>query len=555
MFAFALWDKRRRRLLLARDRMGEKPLYFYEREGQLIFASELKALMRSGLVPFELDHAAVDLYFHYHYVPEPETPITGVRKLAAAHTLTVEVDSWRTKQTCYWRMEDVPPLDGDPAELIRAELERVSEVIIRADVPVGVALSGGLDSSAVAALTSRRYPGTMHAFSVGYPGRPPSDERADAKALADHLGIPFHDVEIGCEEMVAFFPELVSLRDDPIADLSGHGYYAVMKLAREHGVPVILQGQGGDELFWGYPWVREAVVESLRKLDFHCTGHAKLKDYLELKLPQELSRMAIGYWVLTLAGLRTGWERYKRHKRAPVERLAFYDLVPDFQKASKDVSDIYTKTFMESFKTTGAFDIFTSTWPWRHVDIMITRLICQTYLQENGIVQGDRLSMASSVEMRLPLIDYRLVETVIGLRKMRPDYQLPPKAWFKGALNDVLPDWVMSRRKQGFSPSLIEWHRALFNAYGSLLDGGYLVDKRVLTPVGARNLSKGPFPKGLVVPLSFKALVLEVWCRQISSISREGTFKRKTGHLLKGAVNEATENHNPCDDGSTDSSA
>jgi asparagine synthase (glutamine-hydrolysing) len=266
MFAFALYDTQRKRLLLARDRMGEKPLYLYQTNSNLFFASEMKALLASGLVPFELDPNAVNLYFHYQYVPEPLTPLKGVRKLDAACLLTVDIEDWRIEEKCYWRMEDAPPLEGDPARHIREQLEVVGEIVIRSDVPVGVALSGGLDSSAIASLAASKYPGTMHAFSIGYPDSPETDERADARALADHLGLPFHDVELSTSEMVSFFPELVSWRDDPIADIAGYGYYSVMKLAREHSVPVVLQGQGGDELFWGYPWVRDAARQTERKV-------------------------------------------------------------------------------------------------------------------------------------------------------------------------------------------------------------------------------------------------------------------------------------------------
>src|SRR2546428_3119289 len=196
MFAFALWDARRRRLMLARDRMGEKPLYLCQRNGQLVFASELRALLRSGVVPVVLDPRGIDLFFHYQYVPEPFTPVMGIRKLPAGHRLTATVQPWTIEETCYWRMEDAPPVEGDPALLIRAELEKISEIVIRSDVPVGIALSGGVDSSAIAVLAGRRYRDTMHAFSAGYPGRPRSDERADARVLAAHLGMAFHDVEI-----------------------------------------------------------------------------------------------------------------------------------------------------------------------------------------------------------------------------------------------------------------------------------------------------------------------------------------------------------------------
>src|SRR4026209_2144415 len=188
MYAFALWDTKRKRLILARDRMGEKPLYLYETNGRVLFASEMKALLASGLVPFELDPTSVNLYFHYQYVPEPRTPLKGVRKLDAASLVIVDVDPWRIEERRYWRMEDAPTLEGDPATLIREQLETVSKIVIRSDVPVGISLSGGLDSSAIAALAARQYPGTMLAFSIGYPGSLANDESPDARALADELG-------------------------------------------------------------------------------------------------------------------------------------------------------------------------------------------------------------------------------------------------------------------------------------------------------------------------------------------------------------------------------
>jgi asparagine synthase (glutamine-hydrolysing) len=519
MFVFALWDSRRKRLFLCRDRMGEKPLYLYEGNGQILFASELKALRLSGLVPFELDPMSVDLYFHYQYVPEPATPIKGMRKLPASHFLMIDTSPWRVTQTCYWRMADAPPIVGNPGELIKAELDEVSKLVIRSDVPVGVALSGGLDSSAIAALSARKYPGTMHAFSVGYPGRPFNDERAEAEDLANHLEIPFHEVELSIGDMVAFFPALVYWRDDPIADISGYGYYAVMKLAKEHGVPVMLQGQGGDELFWGYPWVRQAVYESVQKMNLFKKGRESLMGYLQPKLPDAWTFAGLENWMKSLAGLRTGLQRLRRDAASPLERMVFYDLSRDFQDALVGVGSMYTAEFLECLNGTGAFDLFSFPQPWPQVDILLTSLICQTYLLENGIAQGDRLSMASSVELRLPLLDYRLVELVVGLRKLEADHRKPPKVWLKDAVKDVLPDWVLNRPKRGFAPPVGAWYQALFAAYGSLLEEGYLVQTGILRPHIARNLSSGPVPRDVVTPLSFKALVLEMWCRKFSAVS------------------------------------
>ncbi|MCA1614741.1 MAG: asparagine synthase (glutamine-hydrolyzing) [Acidobacteria bacterium] len=521
MFAFALWDGARRRLVLARDPMGEKPLYLYERDGRLLFASEMKALLRSGEIPFELDARSVDLYFHYQYVPEPLTAVEGVRKLDAAHLLVVDVEPWRVAESCYWRMEDAPPLEGDAPALIREQLEAVGALITRADTPVGVALSGGLDSSAVAAVAARHRPGELHAFCVGYPGRPEGlDERDEAHALARHLGLPFHEVEVETEEVVEFFPELNYLRDDPVADYSGHAYYAVMRKAREQGVPVMLQGQGGDELFWGYPQLRRAAVESFEKEKLRGGGLIAPLRYLAPSAPASLSRAGLSAWARDLGGARSGWRRMREHRASPGGRLVFYDISPDYRAAAEAAGPLYSESFAEQLDQDGAGLLFTLPLPWPRVDVTLTRLISDTYLRANGVAQGDRLAMASSVELRLPLLDRRLVETVVGLRKTRTDVRLPPKAWLKSAVEGLLPEWVLKRPKRGFAPPVGEWHRALFDAYGDSLRGGYLVQSGVLNTEGAGVLARGPFPEGLTSPLSFKALVLEQWCRRMGAQSR-----------------------------------
>ncbi|MDQ3755072.1 MAG: asparagine synthase (glutamine-hydrolyzing) [Acidobacteriota bacterium] len=519
MFAFALWDMKRGRLMLARDRMGEKPLYLYGRDGALMFASELRALGASALVPFELSPEAINLYFHYQYVPEPLTPLKGVRKLDAAHLLTVDVVSWRVAETCYWRMEDAPALTGDPGELIREQLDTVGALTLRADTRVGVALSGGLDSSAVAALTAhRKSPPEIHAFSVGYEGSPESDERAAARALALHLGLPFHEVELKANQMVEFFPELVGLRDDPIADISGYGYYSVMRLAREHDVPVMLQGQGGDELFWGYPLLQQAAFESKQKAALEENLWSAWPSYLRWQRLPKRGRAAVARWVREGGGLLPSWQHLRRHLALPASRIIFYDLAPDFCHAAEGIGKLYAQTFVDDLRATDPTKVWMLAPPSTNIDVRLTRLICDTYLRENGIAQSDRLSMASSVELRLPLVDYKLIETVIGLRKTQPDAHLPSKAWFKIALRDLLPAWVLDRPKRGFEPPTRSWHNALFAAYGNSLPGGYLVQAGVLSQGGACHLATGDFPPDAVAPLSFKVLVLEQWCRQMLKV-------------------------------------
>lgn len=534
MFAFALWDCRLRRLMLARDRMGEKPLYLHIGPREIYFASELKGLLAAGCIPFALDPAAVDLYFHYGYVPEPMTPIRGIRKLPAAHILTIDTNRWEQKEWCYWRMEDAPPLTEAPVDAIKSQLEEISSLIVRSDVPVGIALSGGLDSSAIAAMTAKQYPGVMDAFTVGYREKTGFDEREEARAYAKALNMPVHDIELSADDVAAFFPELMYWLDDPIADISAFGYYSVMKAAKAHGVSVMLQGHGGDELFWGYPWVREAVTQTARKLKGRLAGSVKFHEYMALTLPAYWSLWGVKEWLKSGAGLRPSWQAYSRDRSTPQEQVVFYDLTPDFQLACEGVGDLYAKAFLDQLRGTAAYDVFRVPLPWPAIDIVLTQLICQTYLQENGIAQGDRLSMASSVELRLPLVDYRLVETVIGLRKASSDHTLPPKAWLRQALSTMVPEWVLNRPKKGFTPPLREWHKTIFAAHGATLEDGFLVEAGVLRPSSARELSKGPYPAKAGAPLSFKALTLELWSRKLAAFTTEAQRSAPCARITRG---------------------
>lgn len=523
MYAIALWDSRRRRLVVVRDRMGEKPVYLHETgtgDGRrIVFASEMRSLLASGVIRFELEPGAVHDYMHFQYVPEPRTAVRGVRKLPAGHMLIVDVDPWKVEERCYWRMEDAPALDADPASTIRAELERVSELIIRSDVPVGVALSGGLDSSVIAALAASKYPGTMHGFTVGYKGRPRQDERGLAKELADHLRLPLHEIEVDPSEMVDFFPTLVGLRDDPINDIAGHGYWAVSKAAREAGVPVLLQGQGGDELFWGYPWVQAAVEACAAKERGESPG---IGSVLRMLLPSGLAVNPLTEWAFLWGGKAAGWRRLLPDRGAPAEQLVFYNTNLAYQMGWYAAARMFTREFAAKAGEHRPEEVFTMPRPWGDLGVMLTSLISRTYLLENGMAQGDRLSMSNSVELRLPLVDYKLVETVIGLRKARPDHRLPAKQWFRDAVKDVVPAWVMNRRKRGFNPPVQEWTGALQDRYAASLQNGYLVGHGVIADEAAARLA-GQHSRFSAWGEAFnRTLVLEYWCRAMEQALEAG---------------------------------
>jgi len=520
MFAFALWDKRARRLIVARDRMGEKPLYLVIRGDSLYFASEMRALVKSGVVPFELDPRAVNQYFHYGYVPDPMCMVSGVRKLPAAHMLTVSLDAWSIQEHCYWRMEDAPALEGDPARLIRAELERSAELITRSDVPVGIALSGGLDASAIAALATSARARDVHAFTVGYTGMPWQDERSNAKVFADYMKIPFHTTELSTSDFTEQYSAVNLRRDDPIADIAGVAIAAVAQLARRHSVPVLLFGHGGDELFWGYAWVR-AALHATRRREAVTAGLRGFTDYLRFSTPP-LSVTGGLRWAMSGAGILTELRQYQADGRACPGRVVFYDCEPAFQVLTRALrGSFYTDRFAREIGQPDLTRHFVAQRSDSPPEVTLIRLICETYLMENGIAQADRLSMAASVESRLPLVDYKLVETVIGLHKSYPlTRDAQPKQWFRDALTGLVPEFVMNRRKAGFSPPWRQWGHALANTFGDQLIDGYLVQAGVIGAEAAKQQRQDLRPRLTGPrPLAGLSLGLENWCRQMSASS------------------------------------
>lgn len=478
MFALALWDRPQGRLLLARDRMGEKPLYYCrDRDGRLWFASELKSLFL--VVPQaqrRLSPAAMNLFLTYQYVPEPATMYEGIWKLPAGHALTLSPTCLNADPVPYWEyvaIEGEAPT-GDPVRLVRAELERACELMGTADVPVGIALSGGIDSSAVAALTARRYPGSLHAFSVGYPGRPSNDERRLAEDFANYLGIPFHQVELKTEELVAGFPGLVRAMDDPVGDVAAYGYFAVAKLARDHGVPVLLSGLGGDELFWGYEWVRECVRRAERTRRWR-----KLFD----------------------------WRRHMFGAGAPI-RLPFFDIHDELVKG-----DCWSRAVMpQAIRDTLAGDLwkhFFEVDTWDQLPSRLSHVLNQTWLLSNCLVLADRLSMAHSIEMRLPLLDVGVVELVMRLRGAGlSDWEKPHKWLLVEAVKDLIPSEILARPKQGFSPPAQSWYHTVIHTFGPLLSGGCLMEMGLLE---AETFQRAW--GGFSVFFQYKLVLLELWCR------------------------------------------
>ncbi len=519
MFAFAVWDRSENTLFLARDRCGEKPLYYRRLGKRFAFASELKGLLALAPSPGgeALDPTGVSAFLHHQFVPEPRTILHGVHKLPPGHSLLLHPGAPFPAPIPFWSLRDVPPCDApDPVEAIDRELARATLRTLRSDVPVGISLSGGLDSSALAVLAQAHNKQTLQAFSVGYPGEPENDERAHAKALAARLGMPFHPVELPANTFVDEFPELIRMMDDPIGDIAAYGYFSIARAARERGVKVLISGIGGDELFWGYEWVRRAVALSERKATLANTH-----------LPRSLARAAghaAHLWPL---------RQLRRSKRMPpaLRRLSnsardlhdmdlahpaalvFDACDENFGRAAKAFRLAAAPAFARTFGAdhVGAASGLTLE-PTHDIPVRICDTLFRNWLTSNCLALSDRTSMASAVELRLPLLYPTLIDTVFGLRRAKPDHALPPKHLFKQVLRRYLPDEVLTRRKRGFSPPGIQWMRALADRHAPSLPSGVLAREGVLSRKGLDALLRSILTSNRSLDFTYRLILLETWC-------------------------------------------
>lgn len=476
MFAFALWDRRAGKLLLARDRMGEKPLYLHrDPAGRLWFASELRSLRAAMAESPKLTAAAFNLFLTFQYVPEPTTPIEGTEVLPAGHYLELVPGQADASPQPYWDLADAFTDPANPVAVVEASLDQACQLMGTADVPVAVALSGGIDSSLVAALTARHYPGQLHAFTIGYRGRPETDERGFAATLAKELGIGFTEVELATQDVIEGFPAMMAAMDTPIADIAAYGYFMVCRAARQAGFPVLLSGMGGDEFFWGYQWVRDAVVRNEDLL----AGRPAPVSWRQRLFGPKLERQPDMFGVH--ADLRNGdaWSR---------------SLMPATVRAS-----ISPKLWLES----ASLDLS------QPVHRAVSSLLNRTWLRSNCLALVDRMSMAHSVEVRLPLLDVDLVDHVTGMRNAgMADWTKPHKWLLVEALRDVLPADLLARKKQGFTPPVFDWMRGIIGRFSPLIRDGALVRQGLLDADQARgNLS------GFDLPFLYKLILLECWVR------------------------------------------
>jgi asparagine synthase (glutamine-hydrolysing) len=441
MFAVAVWDRRARRLHLARDRFGEKPLYYGRLGGVFFFASELKALDRHPAWTGSLEQEALALFLRHAYVPAPWTAFAGFKKLLPGCRIEIGSDGEASEPQAYWSALEraaeaaVRPFAGTLAEAVERLQMLIDDAVtlrLEADVPVGVFLSGGVDSSTVVAAMQRARPGAVHSFCIGFPD-PAYDESAYAALVARHIGTQHATLQVTEADCMAVLPHMAEFYDEPFADASQLPTVLLCRLARRH-VTVSLSGDGGDEFFGGYPrytaaasaWARTlrrprfgAIARRVRKALPHTGG------YVARGLRKRLASIASV----------TPAELYRRHVSRWHEGEG---LLPGFI-SEESVSDALPHSL-----------------PSLEQNFMLHDVM--TYLPDDLLVKIDRASMAVGLEVRAPLLDHRIAEFAWSLP---PTLAVAggPKRLLREALYRRVPQSLINRKKQGFEPPIGRWLR------------------------------------------------------------------------------------------------
>jgi asparagine synthase (glutamine-hydrolysing) len=457
MFAFAIWDARREELFFARDRIGIKPFYYTFHDGRFIFASEIKSILLDPTIPREVDEEALYHFLTFLITPAPSTLFKGISKLPPGHRGVVRADG-KLHIEEYWDIfQEAHVHEGQPESFYT---ERISELLresiglrMISDVPFGVFLSGGIDSSANVALMAEQMDRPVQTFSVGYKRHPEFNELDEAKYAADLFGADYHEIRIDLDDLIGFLPKLVHHQDEPIGDPVCVPLYYVSKLARESGTTVIQVGEGADELFAGYThWTK---LLRFHRGPWQAYGRA----------PQFMRNMALAatnptydtvrdeYIRRGTAGEELVWSGGEAFGEGQKRRL----LSDSFQRRLGDItSHEIVRRHRQNFDARSPLDSYLS---WMgYIDLKMR-------LPELLLMRVDKMTMATSVECRVPYLDHEFVSFVMGIPQDIKLNGFHRKHIFKRAMADILPEKIIDRPKRGFALPIHDWFLEVLGSY------------------------------------------------------------------------------------------
>jgi asparagine synthase (glutamine-hydrolysing) len=440
MFAFAIWDGVRRRLFLARDRVGKKPLYYTCVDGTFLFASEIKSLLYHPQVRREADTQGIADFLSVRYVPGPATLFAHIYKVLPGHWLLYEDGTIR--QQCYWDVTFDKTQSSSINECLQGiqyHVWRAVEERMVADVPVGAMLSGGIDSSIITGIMSQLTRQKVNTFSVGF-DHPDYSELPYARLVADHFGTDHHEIVVNSSDLSRYWPLLTWHRDEPVSEPSDLGLYLVSQLAQQH-VKVVLSGEGGDELFAGYPkYVIDWMARYYQLLP--ATVRDRALTPLCERLPYSMRKLKMAAHNLS--------------QPAPERWMSWFGV---FNGQLKE------QLLSESMKAEINSDASRAFQGWlaknRPYDDLSSMLYLDTkiWLPDNLLMKGDKMTMAASLEARMPLLDHQLIEYAASIPSSFKIKAFNAKYLLKRAFADFLPTPILTRKKMGFNVPTGIWFR------------------------------------------------------------------------------------------------
>ncbi len=495
MFAFALWDITRRRLVLSRDRLGIKPLYYTVHRGQLIFASEIKAILSMKDIERRVDHDALDAYLSLRYVPGPKTMFKDIYKLQPGHTMIVQNGTITIR--AYWELtfDEVHCGERQAVQELEALLSEVCHDHLMSEVPYGVFLSGGVDSSAVVAVLQKTLSERLRTFTVGYEHAAGINEFDYAETVSRHIGTVHHKLSLQAQDFSDWIPKLVWHLDEPVGDAACIPLYFLAKYAKEHAT-VLQSGEGADEIFAGY--------SIYKKMEFM----NNLQNGVLSPLLKGLSRA-----VAPLAG-DGKVARYLRLFGKPLEKR-YRGVSGHFMEGIRDKL-IKPGVFRADNNETFAEKTFSQYYDRVHHDHDLNRMLfvdTKTWLPDDLLVKADKMTMAASVELRVPFLDHRLVEFAARLPVSFKIRNGGTKYLLKKVMEPYLPRDVIYRTKAGFPVPVSDWFKDGLNrlATDMLLDpksevGGFVDLTYLRTMLEEHKAGGHDFSNEL-----WGLLVLEFW--------------------------------------------
>lgn len=509
MFAFAIWDKDRRRLFLARDRVGIKPLYYCQTPEAIWFASELKSILADPAVPREIYNPAIQRFLSFYYPAAEDTLFRSVKKLSPGHYLTVERGKVTT--TRYWDLQFTTDRWAkrfeDAVDELRSLLGQTVQDHMMADVPVGILLSGGTDSSAILSFAVEGTKKKIQTFTVGFDGGQVVDERPYARMAAQRFGTEHHEISISSEDFWNFLPSYVWHMEEPVCEPPAVALYYISKLAREH-VKVLLSGEGGDEAFAGYS---------------NYPNRLRLDQINSAMGPFARPAGAIG----ALAGRLCGEGRLQQYGAALGNSFTdhYYSRTsgPTFY-FNRQARSLLTAGFLESTASEDSAGFIGGLTQAVKNQPLLNQMLyvdTKTWLPDDLLIKADKMTMANSLELRVPLLDHKVLEFAASLP---PQYKVKGKQTkrvLKAAFAKVLPPEILNRKKAGFPVPYVSWMR------------GELRKRIEDTLLSERASSRGYFQRSEIIRLLranarggnyskevFSLLALELWHQRFIDSAR-----------------------------------